>query len=89
VPKPSIKLLYIPNIGFTIGKLHLVLKIDTYIEAAFRQYSLLGNTPAGIHVLVAASSYLAAHAPTMRSQGQTYHMAYRLHRGDRVFEEAG
>jgi hypothetical protein len=30
VPKPSIKLLYIPNIGFTIGKLHLVLKIDTY-----------------------------------------------------------
>jgi hypothetical protein len=57
------------------------------IEAAFRQYSLLGNTPNGINVLVAASRYLAAHAPTMRSQGQTYQMAYRLHRGDRVFED--
>ncbi len=58
------------------------------IEAAFRQYSLLGNTDAGINVLVAASRYLAAHAPTMRSQGQTYQMAYRLHRGDRLFEDA-
>jgi nitrite reductase/ring-hydroxylating ferredoxin subunit len=58
------------------------------IEAAFRQYSLLGNTPAGINVLVAASRYLAAHAPTMRSQEQTYQMAYRLHRGDRLFEDA-
>jgi hypothetical protein len=58
------------------------------IEAAFRQYSLLGNTPAGINVLVAASRYLAAHAPTMRAQGQTYQMAERLHRGDRVFEES-
>jgi nitrite reductase/ring-hydroxylating ferredoxin subunit len=57
------------------------------IEAAFRQYSLLGNTPAGINVLVAASRYLAAHAPTMRSQEQTYQMAYRLHRGDRLFED--
>lgn len=58
------------------------------IEAAFRQYSLLGRTPAGIHVLVAASRYLAAHSPTMRSQGQTYEIAYRLHRGDRLFEES-
>jgi nitrite reductase/ring-hydroxylating ferredoxin subunit len=57
------------------------------IEAAFRQYSLLENTPAGINILVAASRYLAAHAPTMRSQGQTYQMAYRLHRGDRLFED--
>jgi nitrite reductase/ring-hydroxylating ferredoxin subunit len=58
------------------------------IEAAFRQYSLLGTTEAGIHVLIAAARYLAAHAPTMRSQAQTYQMAERLHRGDRVFEEA-
>jgi nitrite reductase/ring-hydroxylating ferredoxin subunit len=56
------------------------------IEAAFRQYVRLGNSPAGIHVLVAASRYLAAHAPTMRSQGQTYQMAFRLHRGDLLFE---
>ncbi|MDF5734458.1 MULTISPECIES: Rieske (2Fe-2S) protein [unclassified Nostoc] len=58
------------------------------IEAAFRQYSLLGETPAGIHVLVAAARYLAAHAPTMRSQGQTYQIADRLHKGDRLFEES-
>ncbi|KAM3090395.1 Rieske (2Fe-2S) protein [Phormidesmis sp. 146-35] len=57
------------------------------IEAAFRQYSQLGNAPAGINVLVAASRYLAAHTPTMRSQEQTYQMAYRLHRGDRLFED--
>ncbi len=56
------------------------------IEAAFRQYALLRETKAGVHVLVAAARYLAAHAPTMRSQGQTYEMAYRLHKGDRVFE---
>ncbi len=42
------------------------------IEAAFRQYSFLGQTSAGIDILVAASRYLAAHSPTMRSQGQTY-----------------
>jgi nitrite reductase/ring-hydroxylating ferredoxin subunit len=59
------------------------------IEAAFRQYFRLGNSPAGINVLVAASRYLAAHTPTMRSQEQTYQMAYRLHRGDRLFEDVG
>ncbi|MFB2768353.1 Rieske (2Fe-2S) protein [Pelatocladus sp. BLCC-F211] len=58
------------------------------IEAAFRQYSLLRDTKAGNHVLIAATRYLAAHAPTMRSQGQTYQMAHRLHRGDRLFEES-
>lgn len=58
------------------------------VEAAFRQYSQLGNSATGINVLVAASRYLAAHTPTMRSQEQTYQMADRLHRGDRVFEAA-
>ncbi|BCL38508.1 Rieske (2Fe-2S) protein [Nostoc sp. MS1] len=58
------------------------------IEAAFRQYSLLGQTPAAIHILVAASRYLAAHSPTMRSQAQTYQIAERLHQGDRLFEES-
>ncbi len=32
-------------------------------------------------MLVAAARYLAAHAPTMRAQGQTYQMAHRLARG--------
>lgn len=57
------------------------------IEAAFRQYTLLRGTPAGAHVLIAAARYLAAHAPTMRAQGQTYQIAWRLSRGERLFEE--
>ncbi len=57
------------------------------IEAAFRQYTLLRGTPAGLHVLIAAARYLAAHAPTMRAQGQTYQIAWRLSRGERLFEE--
>lgn len=58
------------------------------MEAAIRQYSLLRGTKAGVHVLIAAARYLAAHAPTMRSQQQTYQMAERLHKGDRVFEDS-
>ncbi len=73
---------------------HLLLREDRdfhtiqTIEAAFRQYALVRGTPAGVHVLVAAARYLAAHAPTVRAQGQTYQIAYRLHRGERLFEEA-
>ena len=37
--------------------------------------------------LIAAARYLAAHAPTPRSQHQTYDIARRLHRGERVYEE--
>jgi hypothetical protein len=37
--------------------------------------------------MVAAARYLAAHAPTVRAQGQTFQIAYRLHRGDRLFAE--
>jgi hypothetical protein len=57
------------------------------VEAAFKQFELLGDTEAGVHVLVAAARYLAAHAPTMRAQGQTYQIARRLHRGENLFEE--
>ena len=57
------------------------------LEAAFRQYALLRGTPAGVHVLVAAVRYLAAHAPTVRSQDQTYQIAHRLHRGEQLYEE--
>jgi hypothetical protein len=38
-------------------------------------------------VLVATARYLAAHSPTVRAQGQTWNIATRLHRGDRLFEE--
>jgi hypothetical protein len=58
------------------------------VEAAFRQYELIQNTTAGMNMLVAAARYLAAHAPTMRAQGQTYQIARRLYRGERLFEDA-
>jgi hypothetical protein len=57
------------------------------VEAAFRQHALLRGTTAGAHVLVAAVRYLAAHSPTMRSQGQTYDIARRLSRGEILYEE--
>ena len=56
------------------------------VEAAFQQYELLRGTPHAVHVLVAAARYLAAHAPTMRAQGQTFQIAFRLSRGEKLFE---
>ena len=57
------------------------------VEAAFAQYRLLRGTPAAGNALVAAARYLAAHAPTVRAQEQTYSIALRLHRGERLFED--
>ena len=57
------------------------------MEGVFSQYGRLRGTEAGVYVLVAAARYLAAHAPTVRAQGQTYHIAYRLHRGDRLYAD--
>jgi hypothetical protein len=57
------------------------------IEAAFSQHASLRGTVAGTHVLIAAARYLAAHCPTMRSQGQTYDIARRLSRGEILHEE--
>jgi nitrite reductase/ring-hydroxylating ferredoxin subunit len=56
------------------------------VEATFSQYALLRGTTAGTHALIAAARYLAAHSPTMRSQGQTYDIARRLSRGEILFE---
>jgi hypothetical protein len=57
------------------------------VEAAFRQHELLQGTTARVNVLVAAARYLAAHAPTVRAEGQTYQIAHRLFRGEHLFEE--
>lgn len=57
------------------------------IEAAFRQYSILRGTAPASHVLVATARYLAAHAPTMRAQAQTFQIALKLNRGERAFEQ--
>jgi nitrite reductase/ring-hydroxylating ferredoxin subunit len=74
----------------TLGRLLLREDRDFHtiqtVEAAFKQYSLLKGTPEASHVLVAAARYLAAHAPTLRAQGQTYQIALRLKRGEKLFE---
>jgi nitrite reductase/ring-hydroxylating ferredoxin subunit len=57
------------------------------VEAAASQHAHLRGTTAGAHVLVAAARYLAAHSPTMRSQGQTYDIARRLSRGEILYGE--
>jgi hypothetical protein len=57
------------------------------MEAAFRIFALTEDAVEKVHVLIAAARYLAAHAPTPRAQGQTYQIAYRLHRGERIHEE--
>ena len=74
---------------------HLLLREDRNfhtiqcIEASFNQYTLLREKAPELasHVLIAAARYLAAHAPTMRSQMQTYTIARRLSRGETLFEE--
>ena len=53
------------------------------VEAAVRQHELTGERLP----LLAAARYLAAHAPTARAQRQTYEIARRLHRGERVYED--
>jgi nitrite reductase/ring-hydroxylating ferredoxin subunit len=57
------------------------------LEASVRQSELLRGTEAAGLPLVAAARYLAAHAPTTRSQRQTFDIARRLHRGERLYEE--
>jgi hypothetical protein len=60
------------------------------IEAAYRQCSILDNednNSTRANILLAASRYLAAHSPTMRSQDRTYQIANQLHYGEELFEE--
>jgi class 3 adenylate cyclase/nitrite reductase/ring-hydroxylating ferredoxin subunit len=57
------------------------------VDAAVRQFQALGPTAQGVHTLVAAARFLAAHSPTTRSEQQTFQIAYRLHRGERLYAE--
>ncbi len=62
------------------------------VEASFALHDELRTTYRALDwlkpnvPLIAAARYLAAHTPTMRSQGQTYNIALRLHRGEHIFE---
>ena len=51
-------------------------------EAALRLAERFGGRPEGNDVLVGASRFLTAHAPTVRAVGQTWETARRLHRGE-------
>ena len=73
---------------------HLLLREDRdfhtiqCIEAAFNQYRIIRaeSEERANHVLIAAARYLAAHAPTMRSQLQTFTIARRLSHNENLFE---
>jgi hypothetical protein len=72
---------------------HLLLREDRNfhtiqsVEAAFRQVERLGRGEDATLMLVAAARYLAAHAPTARAENQTFEIARRLHRGERIYED--
>ena len=57
------------------------------VEAAVRQHELLAAEDTAGLPLIAAARYLAAHAATARSQRQTFEIARRLHRGEKLYEE--
>jgi nitrite reductase/ring-hydroxylating ferredoxin subunit len=57
------------------------------VEAAVRQHELLADTDDAAVALLAAARYLAAHATTTRSERQTFEIARRLHRGEKLYED--
>jgi len=58
------------------------------MEAAFPMAISCGDPSLASHFMIATPRYLAAHAPTLRAQGQTFRIAERLHRGEHMFDEA-
>ena len=57
------------------------------VDAGFNQYQNRQGTESGRHVLIGMARFLAAHAPTPRSVGQTFQIALRLQRGEEIFRE--
>jgi hypothetical protein len=59
------------------------------VEAAFEQYDVLSargeDERARVH-LVATARYLSAHTPTRRAGEQTFRIAERLNRGEKIHE---
>jgi nitrite reductase/ring-hydroxylating ferredoxin subunit len=58
------------------------------MEAAFPMAISCGDPNLASHFMIATARYLAAHAPTLRAQGQTFRIAERLYRGEHMFDEA-
>jgi nitrite reductase/ring-hydroxylating ferredoxin subunit len=57
------------------------------MEAAYPIAISSGDPIIANHFMIATARYLAAHAPTVRAQGQTFRIAERLHRGEPLFDE--
>ena len=79
------------EVATTLG--HALLREDAgfhslqIYEAAVRQHDNFRGRPEGDHVLLGAARFLTAHAPTVRSVGQTYDIAARLNRGEALHGE--
>ena len=56
------------------------------VGIAFRRFDALAEDDERRLALIAGARYLAAHTPTRRSREQTFSIATRLHRGDRLHE---
>jgi len=57
------------------------------LEAAFRLHGVFEDPARKRTALVAAARYLSAHTPTRRAGEQTFRIADRLNRGERIHEE--
>ena len=53
----------------------------------WRPAGLTPGRPEGDHILIGAARFLTAHSPTVRSRGQTFDIAARLHRGESLHGE--
>jgi hypothetical protein len=77
----------VAELGFSLLREDRNFHTIQCVEAAVRQHELLAGTEEAGLPLLAAARYLAAHASTARSQRQTYEIARRLHRGERIYED--
>ncbi len=56
------------------------------VAGSFRRFDALSDDEERRFALIASARYLAAHTPTRRSNEQTFSIATRLHRGERLHE---
>lgn len=82
----------VPDLKQTIGRGLLREDADFHtlqnVEAAFQRHEAVPEPEAKRMALVATARYLAAHTPTRRENEQTFSIATRLHRGERLHEVA-
>jgi nitrite reductase/ring-hydroxylating ferredoxin subunit len=56
-------------------------------EAGLRQCQRLAGSLLSHDVLIGVTRFLAAHSPSVRAAGQTFHIAERLHRGEALHQD--